>query len=56
MDALLKISDLDVPKAGDTPAGKWTINVTGYGEQKAQEKPTGAVKEMPDSAYEMLNS
>lgn len=46
---------LDVPKAGDTPAGKWTINLTGYGAQKAQEKPTGTVREMPDTAYGMLN-
>jgi hypothetical protein len=47
--------ELDAPKAGEVPAGKWTINVTGYGEQKAQEKPTGSVKEMPTSAYDMLN-
>ena len=47
--------ELDVPKAGDIPAGKWTIGVSGYGEQKTQEKPTGPVQEMPESAYQMLN-
>jgi hypothetical protein len=39
----------------DTEAGKWTLNVTGYGEQAQQDKPTGQVEEMPASAYETLN-
>jgi len=47
--------DVDVPKAGDTAAGKWTIDLTGYGAQKAQEKPTGTIREMPANAYAMLN-
>lgn len=47
--------ELDVPKAGATAAGKWTIDLTGYGAQKAQEKPAGTVREMPASAYSMLN-
>ena len=47
--------ELDAPKAGDTPAGKWTIDLTGYGAQKAQEKPAGTIREMPDNAYAMLN-
>jgi hypothetical protein len=46
---------LDVPKTSDTPAGQWTVGITGYGEQAALAKPSGAVREMPDSAYEMLN-
>jgi hypothetical protein len=47
---------LDAPKAGDVPAGPWTIEITGYGAQAAQEKPAkGEVKEMPADAYEMLN-
>jgi hypothetical protein len=46
---------LDAPKAGDTPAGKWTIDVTGYGQQVAKTKPSGAVTEMPASGYESLN-
>ncbi|MET0425782.1 MAG: hypothetical protein ABW046_18075 [Actinoplanes sp.] len=47
---------LDVPKAGDTPAGKWTLNISGYGAQAAQTKPDGKVTEMPASGYESLNS
>jgi hypothetical protein len=46
---------LDVPKAGDTPAGKWTVNYTGYGAATEQQAPTGKVKDMPKSAYDMLN-
>ncbi len=47
---------LDAPKAGDVPAGPWTIEITGYGAQAAQEKPAkGEVEEMPADAYEMLN-
>jgi hypothetical protein len=48
--------EITVPKAGVTPAGEWTIDVTGYGSQQPQQKPTGAVKEMPDSAYKMINN
>jgi hypothetical protein len=48
--------ELTVPKAGETPAGKWTVDVTGYGAQQPLTKPTGDVKEMPASGYEMLNS
>lgn len=48
--------EIDVPKAGETPAGKWTIDLTGYGSQQPLTKPTGAVKEMPDSAYKVLDS
>jgi hypothetical protein len=47
---------LDVPKAGDTPPGKWTVNYTGYGEATEQKTPTGKVKEMPKDAYDMLNN
>jgi hypothetical protein len=48
--------ELDVPKAGETPAGKWTLDLTGYGAQQPQTKPDGPVKEMPASGYEMLNN
>jgi hypothetical protein len=48
---------LDAPKSGDIPAGAWTLDITGYGAQKAQEKPAkDEVEEMPEDAYEMLNS
>jgi hypothetical protein len=47
--------ELDMPKTAGTEAGKWTLNVTGYGEQAQQDKPTGQVQEMPASAYETLN-
>lgn len=47
---------LDAPKAGEVPAGPWTIDITGYGAQTAQEKPAkGEVTEMPENAYEMIN-
>ena len=46
---------IDAPKAGETPAGKWTVTITGYGEQAAQTKPTGAVTEMPASGYQAMN-
>jgi hypothetical protein len=46
---------LDVPKAGDTPAGKWTVNYTGYGAATEQKAPTGKIKDMPKDAYDMLN-
>ncbi len=46
---------LDAPKAGDVPAGPWTIDITGYGTQVEQEKPANA-EEMPDDAYDMINS
>ncbi|GIM95715.1 hypothetical protein [Paractinoplanes toevensis] len=47
---------IDAPKAGDTPAGKWAYTISGYGEQKAQTKPAGAIKEMSAKQLEMLNS
>jgi len=48
---------LDVPKFAETPAGKWTLDYTGYGAAAKQEAPPAAeVKEMPENAYEMLNS
>ena len=47
---------LDMPKAGDTPAGKWTLDISGYGAQAAQTKPTGKVTEMPASGYAAVNS
>ena len=47
---------LDAPKAGDVPAGPWTIDITGYGARTAREKPAeDEVTEMPDNAYEMIN-
>lgn len=47
---------LDAPKAGDVPAGPWTVQVTGYGAQAAQEAPAKKeVREMPDQAYDMFN-
>jgi hypothetical protein len=47
---------LDAPKAGEVPAGPWTIEITGYGAQAAQEKPAkGEVEEMPADAYDMIN-
>ena len=38
-----------MPKAGVTPAGKWAVDVTGYGGQQPLTEPTGSVKEMPDN-------
>jgi hypothetical protein len=57
LDEQGRLSDvtIDVPKAGDTPAGTWTFAVTGYGAQKAQQKPSGQIRKTPASAYEMLN-
>ncbi|NMO50405.1 hypothetical protein HH310_04260 [Actinoplanes sp. TBRC 11911] len=52
---LLESLELDMPATVDTEAGKWSFELSGYGEQTQQEKPTGAIKEMPASAYEMLN-
>ncbi|MEV4636273.1 hypothetical protein AB0J80_02880 [Actinoplanes sp. NPDC049548] len=47
---------LDMPKTTDSPAGKWTVQVSGYGAQAKQDAPPAAeVKEMPDSAYDMIN-
>lgn len=47
---------LDVPKVKETPAGKWTVDFTGYGAAVKQEAPPAAeVKEMPADAYKMLN-
>ncbi|MFI7597186.1 hypothetical protein [Actinoplanes sp. NPDC049681] len=47
---------LDMPKTGDSPAGKWTVEVSGYGKASKQEAPPAAeVKEMPQSAYDMIN-
>ena len=47
---------LDVPKFADTPAGKWAVDISGYGAAIAQEAPPAAeVKEMPADAYDMLN-
>jgi hypothetical protein len=48
--------EVDMPKSGETPAGKWSVQISGYGEQKAQEKPAGAVQEMPAQVYSGLNS
>jgi hypothetical protein len=48
--------ELDMPKSGDTPAGKWALQISGYGQQKAQQKPTGNVQEMPEQVYSSLNS
>jgi hypothetical protein len=47
--------ELDMPATSDTAAGKWSFAFTGYGEQAQQEKPTGQVQEMPDSAYSIVN-
>ncbi|BCJ54062.1 hypothetical protein Asp14428_55370 [Actinoplanes sp. NBRC 14428] len=48
---------LDLPKTKDAPAGKGTVEISGYGAATKQEPPAAAeVKEMPESAYEMLNS
>lgn len=47
---------IDAPKAGDTPAGKWSYTISGYGEQKTQTKPDGTVKEITDQQLSMLNS
>ena len=47
---------LETPKFGDTPAGKWTVDFTGYGAAAKQEAPPAAeVKEMPADGYKMLN-
>jgi hypothetical protein len=45
---------IDVPKAGDTAAGKWTVELSGYGEQKALTKPSGTVKEMDSAQLELF--
>jgi hypothetical protein len=46
---------ITAPKASSTPAGTWTISITGYGEQAAQAKPTGDIKDLPDSGYALLS-
>ncbi|OJF09657.1 hypothetical protein [Couchioplanes caeruleus] len=47
---------LDVPKTTDAPAGKLTMEVSGYGAAAKQDAPPAAeTKEMPESAYEMIN-
>ncbi|GAA2548724.1 hypothetical protein GCM10010435_17860 [Winogradskya consettensis] len=47
---------LDMPKVTNTPAGKWTVDLTGYGSSAKPEVPPAAeVDDAPDSAYEMLN-
>jgi hypothetical protein len=46
--------EITAPKAGSTPAGSWTIAIIGYGEQAAQAKPTGEIKDLPDSGYALL--
>ncbi|GIF24485.1 hypothetical protein BJ973_007964 [Actinoplanes tereljensis] len=46
---------LDAPKADDTPAGKWAYTISGYGAQKAQGKPTGAIKEITAEELSVLN-
>ena len=51
----LSTLEMDVPKMGETPAGKWTVQISGYGEQKPQEKPTGDIKEMTPEAAAMVN-
>ncbi|MEV6845419.1 hypothetical protein [Actinoplanes sp. NPDC051411] len=48
--------ELTVPQAGETPAGRWTVDVTGYGTQQPLTKPAGNVEEMPASGYEMLSN
>lgn len=47
--------EVTVPAVDDTPAGKWTIDVTGYGAQQAQGRPAGPVKKMPAAGYQMFN-
>ncbi|MCU7728518.1 hypothetical protein ODJ79_32810 [Actinoplanes sp. KI2] len=47
---------IDAPKAGDTPAGKWSYTISGYGEQKTQTKPEGTIKEISDKQLSALNS
>ncbi|MFI5496500.1 hypothetical protein [Actinoplanes sp. NPDC051859] len=48
---------LDLPKSTDSPAGKFTVEFTGYGAATKQEAPPAAeVKDMPAEAYEVLNS
>lgn len=47
---------LDAPKSGETPAGAWTFEITGYGAQTAQEKPAAdEITEAPANAYEIIN-
>jgi hypothetical protein len=48
--------EIDAPKTDDEAAGKWTITVTGYGEQKALTKPSGPVKETSKAQLELFNS
>jgi hypothetical protein len=50
---LTKLS-FEAPKAGETPAGTWSVAISGYGEQTAQAKPDKA-EEMSAEGYEMLN-
>ncbi|GAA0542120.1 hypothetical protein GCM10010172_24440 [Paractinoplanes ferrugineus] len=50
------VIDAPASEASQTPAGKWTFTVTGYGEQAALTKPTGKVKELPSGSYAMLNA
>jgi hypothetical protein len=47
--------EIDAPKAKEVPAGKWTITVAGYGQQKAQTPPSGKVKEMSDEQLKIFS-
>jgi hypothetical protein len=58
LDAQGRLSSLvlDVPKSGDTPAGKRTITVAGYGIATAPQKPPAAeVKELPEDSYGLIS-
>ncbi|GGQ41073.1 hypothetical protein [Couchioplanes azureus] len=47
---------LDVPKTTDAPAGKVTVEVSGYGAAAKQDAPPAAeTKDAPESAYAMIN-
>ncbi|MCA2218645.1 hypothetical protein [Jidongwangia harbinensis] len=53
---LTKLS-FEAPKAGEIPAGTWSVTISGYGEQTAQAKPPAdKTEEMSAQGYEMLNS
>lgn len=46
----------DLPKTTDTPAGKWTIGVDGYGTVEKMTAPVNNnVVDAPDTVYDMMN-
>ncbi|GAA0542128.1 hypothetical protein GCM10010172_24450 [Paractinoplanes ferrugineus] len=51
LDGNGRLAELDI----ETPAGRWVLTVSGYGEQKSQTAPTGKIRNLPSSGYARLN-